>query len=270
MKSIDASSEAISADRLRLQNQYAHLDGDGNYAAFGCPPPVTAKKNYYTDAEIQAKVQELQRWIWRNRSVIWQDSIPVDPVEMLDPEIGLSAVGFNFDYVSTLGSYRSAGREIEAAGIIDTEGKAVQISMAFSPEVRRFTAAHELAHAFLHNGLGLHRDKPLNGDKLSRASREWEADKFAAFYLMPTKLLTERFRHRFLCSAFVAEEDSAFALASCSVRKFQELFPTRRDISRALARAEAYNGNRFRSLAEVFGVSVEAMAIRLEELGLAP
>jgi Zn-dependent peptidase ImmA (M78 family) len=268
MKSIDATSAAISKDRLRLQNPYAHVDGDGSNRAYACSPMTTVKKNFYTDAEVLAKVQELQKWVWTNRHVIWQDSVPADPVDMLDPDVGVRSIGFEFDYVSTLGRYRTQGREIEVAGIVDVETKTVQISAAFAPEVRRFTAAHELAHALLHDGLGLHRDRPLSGEKLSRASREWEADKFAAFYLMPSKLLTERFRRLFLTTTFTADEDKAFALARCSLREFEELFSSRRDIARAIARAETYNGKGFTSLAAQFGVSVETMAIRLEELKL--
>lgn len=268
MKSIDATLAAISKDRLRLQNQYAHVDGDGSYQAYACAPMTTAKKNFYRDAEVLAKVQEVHKWVWANRQIIWHDSVPVDPVDMLDPDVGVRSVGFDFDYVSTLGRYRTQGQDIEVAGIVDLDNKTVQISTAFSPEVRRFTAAHELAHALLHDGLGLHRDRPLNGEKLSRASREWEADKFAAFYLMPSKLLTERFRRLFLTTNFVADEAAAFALASCSLREFEELFPSRRDIARALARAETYNGKGFKSLASQFGVSIETMAIRLEELKL--
>ena len=41
-----------------------------------------------------------------------------------------------------------------------------------------------------------------------------------------------------------------------------------RDISRILAKTESFNGQYFRSLADQFYVSVEAMAIRLEELSL--
>jgi hypothetical protein len=43
---------------------------------------------------------------------------------------------------------------------------------------------------------------------------------------------------------------------------------TLRDLARLLASATYYNGKAVYSLTEIFGVSVEAMAIRLEELDL--
>lgn len=49
----------------------------------------------------------------------------------------------------------------EIGGIIDNKNSKISISSMYLPEVKNFTAAHELGHALLHDKLILHRDKPL-------------------------------------------------------------------------------------------------------------
>ena len=168
-----------------------------------------------------------------------------------------------------LGHYRTNGGEVEVAGFIDRTSKAVHVSNRFPANVRTFTAAHELAHAVLHqSGSSIHRDRPLDGAAISRDRVEFEADKFATYFLMPAKLLKSRFVAIFGTDCFALNEETAFALQGQSLFETRQKCRTKRDLARVLANADAFNGRFFVSLADQFHVSAAAMAIRLEELGL--
>jgi len=117
----------------------------------------------------------------------------------------------------------------------------------------------------------MHRDRPMDGSEQERGSRdkfEKEADKFATFFLMPEKLVVERFRQAFLCDRFVFNDETAIALNMPGVHSPESGCKSLRELARILANARYFNGRHFPSLADRFGVSVEAMAIRLEELKL--
>lgn len=186
---------------------------------------------------------------------------------MLNPVISAQLIGFDCSEVPSLGEEYKNGTLYEVAGIIDNRNKKIQVSLQFSSDVRNFTLAHELGHAFLHRENGLHRDKPLDGAKLAFNKTEREADIFATEFLMPEKLLRERFSVCYLTDAFELTQNSAFALGY-DYGSFIKRFKTLRQLSRVLANTETYNNKHFNSLSKQFNVSIEAMAIRLEELGL--
>lgn len=171
----------------------------------------------------------------------------------------------------SLGQY-SRGRELfEVAGTIDESKKHVVISRRFSPDIRNFTTAHELGHAVLHQETGLHRDRAQDGGahQSPRDETEAEADMFAAYFLMPEKLVTEAFKEMFLTSRFVINELTAHSLGYGDVMALEKKCRALRDLTSLLASAQQYNGCFFDSLAKQFGVSAAAMAIRIEELNLA-
>jgi hypothetical protein len=85
---------------------------------------------------------------------------------------------------------------------------------------------------------------------------------------MPENLMRTRFRQQFLCDKFELNDATAFALDSSGSKNLLQGKKNRHDIFRILAKTESFNGQYFRSLADQFHVSVEAMAIRLEELRL--
>lgn len=69
----------------------------------------------------------------------------------------------------------------------------IVVNMADSPERRRFTIAHELAHFVLHreeNLLYAHRDVNIDSHKTKKV--ESEANYFATNILMPESLVKER------------------------------------------------------------------------------
>jgi Zn-dependent peptidase ImmA (M78 family) len=285
----------LAANRQLLENPYAYLDGNGSYSALTPPHEASIKlkpqskfnqvlnaltadtitsKNEtprrYSDKEIESKARDLQIHIWIEREKIWATNPPNDPIDMLKPSIGLQLGGYSMQHEEGLGQLRSKGKTIEVAGLIDISKNKVYISRQFKLEEQLFTAAHELGHSILHrNSIGLqHRDRGLDGAKLSRDPCEYEADKFATYFLMPKKLVTLHFEQRLLTKHFCLTDESSFALTNKSLTELKKNLNSKRDLSRLLASTEQYKGRRFTSLASRFGVSVETMAIRLEELEL--
>lgn len=226
------------------------------------------KKTRYSKNEIQQLASSMHALIWKNRKHIGFDDQPKNLTEMLNPEIAARLIGFDCNEVSSLGEEYRNGSLFEVAGIIDNRNKKIQVSLQFPPEVMNFTLAHELGHAMLHRENGLHRDKAMDGAKLSFNETEREADIFATEFLMPEKLMKKQFKEIFLSEKFVLNESTAFALGFYDYVKFVKSYKEARQLSRVLASCERYNGKQFISLANLFNVSVEAMAIRLEELGL--
>jgi len=77
------------------------------------------------------------------------------------------------------------------------------------------------------------------------------------------------FRELFQTDKFLINENTIFGLTTGSVGAFRLKCHSRHDLTRILAAAEFYRQQPFRSMAEMFNVSVETMAIRLEEPDLA-
>ena len=133
-----------------------------------------------------------------------------------------------------------------------------------------FTAAHELGHVVLHPPMKQHRDRPVDGegDYVRRSQIEEEADRFAVCFSMPRKKVSSEFMMRFLTDQFELNDATAFALYRTSLFDVRSQWWSLRAGARELARATQFDGRPFASLSERFGVSIEAMAIRLEELDL--
>lgn len=227
------------------------------------------KRLHYSDSQIEERATALLRELWQNRESMWGWS-PTDPTIVIDPAKGLELLGFDFFLEEDLTTFHSSVQDhVQVAGVIDKDARRVYLSKRFPMSVLSFTAAHELGHAVLHEiSEPLHRDRPLNGESISREPKEREADKFATYFLMPAKLVRARFIELFGTDNFILTEDTAFALSCSSLSELKKKHRTRRDISRLLAGTKSYSGRNLYSLADQFRVSVEAMAIRLEELAL--
>jgi Zn-dependent peptidase ImmA (M78 family) len=193
-----------------------------------------------------------------------------NPIKMLDPEIALAALGYKTSRPAALGTFSRSGVAYEIAGQIDQVSRTVEISQQFPRETQYFTAAHELAHAFMHEQLCMHRDRPLNGvQKISpKDIKERQADRFATFYLMPAKLIRRYFYQIFRTNVFQVNQITAQALNFNSTDELISQCRNQRQLSRLLASTTIYNSKAIRSMSEIFNVSTEAMAIRLEELGI--
>ncbi|WP_158729005.1 cyclodeaminase/cyclohydrolase family protein [Flavobacterium sp. I-STPA6A] len=223
-----------------------------------------------TNTDIEKCVREIQILIWDNKHLIWKKNIPKSNLEILKPEIIFKQV-MGYDYVSTA-SYGVSTEDntIEVAGIIDQPNKIVAISNTFPENVKMFTAAHELGHAILHKQSILHRDIPVEhlGHRVKRDKVELDADKFATFFLMPTKWVKIEFENRFGNDIFEIDENTSFKFGGRNISEIKNECKNIRSLSRKLSSTEIYDGNNFISLFKLFNVSIEAMAIRLEELKL--
>ena len=279
-----AAADVYESRRI-LQDPYAYLDDKGGYTVYESLTKSKGRRSIIDagtllggkrkgdriskrDAEKIARTLQVQ--LWKRRSQILPSRDGIRPVDVIDPALALGSIGYSFELAESLGQYSGNGELFEVAGIIDNDGKRVQISRRFSPQIRKFTMAHELGHAILHEGTGLHRDRALDGSSTdqTREPSELEADTFAAAFLMPEKLVRSVFLQVFGLERFVLNDETAFALASGSLESLENSCRTTRDISRLLARTEQFDGQHFDSLAKQFCVSNEAMAIRLEELKL--
>lgn len=223
-----------------------------------------------SETVIEEVAIRLQRAIWVNRDLVWKNQIPERPFDILKPDKVLQSYGFQVDRATTLGQYSVHGAQVEVAGLIDQQDRLVSVSSQFPIEIQNFTIAHELGHSLLHTQQVLHRDRPLDGSALlgQRGWDEWQADKFATYFLMPTKLVKKTFLSLFLAKPFQISDETAFALNEGTSEALYEKCKTLRGLCRLLADATFYNGAHFDSISKQFGVSTEAMAIRLEELGL--
>lgn len=220
---------------------------------------------------IENCVKDLQNLIWDNRELIWKKNVPNYAIDILHPHIILREVlGYGFIESGRFAVSKENGEATEVAGVIDQTNKLVAISKNYPHEVKRFTAAHELAHAILHNQPILHRDLPADCSE-SRGVRNYleiEADKFATCFLMPEKMVRREFQKIFLTSTFQLNEDTAFRFGARRTQELKREYKTLRQLSRKLASTEIYNDTINISLSKLFDVSTEAMAIRLEELNL--
>lgn len=219
--------------------------------------------------EIEKLVRDLQIDIYKNREILWDGNPPKDEVQLLEPGVGLELLGYAAESVDFLGTFSFEGRSVEVAGLIESAERHVLISRRFSKTSQLFTAAHELGHAVLHPEVAtLHRDRSLGGTDVQRDWREREADWYATCFLMPAKVVRERFIRAFGTNHFVLTDDSAFALSTTSMSNFLGMMRGQRDLAYRLATANRFCGREIPPLNVMFGVSPTAMAIRLEQLGL--
>ena len=142
--------------------------------------PARLRRKHRSDTEVQRFVRDMQRQLWEKRTELFRDHASMRPVEVLDPIAALELLGYKVDVVGALGTIAGTGRKLSnVAGLIDNTSRQVLLASGLSPAVRRFTAAHELGHALMHEFVGMHRDKPLDGSSTGGDRQEREADRFA-------------------------------------------------------------------------------------------
>ena len=279
-----ATRKQIGTARRIYQNPYACLNGNGDLEAVvemthgerTLSPIVVdtvrgnrhaaadlAKRNF-TDSQIEKMARRLLAEMWRRREDFWPNEEIDEPLKMLDPQKGCQTIGFDFFIRPDLGYFRHGRGRSSVAGIVDFAQKKIEISERPSKEERNFTAAHELGHAVMHEQSGLHRDRPIDQQaSIGRAPSEQEADKFAACFLMPRKLVLAALKDRYGRTRFELDDEVASTLGAAWSR-----CTSRRERARFVAK---HTGRGIQvSLVELFQVTVEALAIRLEELGIIP
>lgn len=217
---------------------------------------------------IECETRRLQYEVWSRRDLRYQFGVPDIPT-IFDPRNVADHCDLYFEERERLDADYPGGAE--AAGIWDRGRSTILISTRYPYETQRFTAAHELGHFVLHPHVGdrkLHRERPINGARNVRPPQEQEADYFAACLLLPRRAVINEFDVRFGSKHPLAlTETVAYHLKADAGQLFSQpsgslLF------AQTVARCQQFDRLRFKSLAEYFGVSVTAMAIRLEELDL--
>jgi len=280
----------IHATRKLLQNPYAYLNDLGEFDVLARIITGTLKdhenpwrcedheinstlrvRKPYQNREIEAIARKIQLQLWTDRHRLFpKKTTDILPVEVLDPEVAINQLGYSVETVGTLGDFSFEEGFYEVAGAINMHEGTVHISRMFKPEVQRFTLAHELGHALLHEKMVYHRDRPIHcpDHPRGRPLKEREADKFASYFLMPELQVRKEFAKRFGEGPLALNEHTAFGLTAEPLPAFSKRVRDLRDFSRIIASANGFLGFDFQPLSKVFGVSVEAMAIRLEELNL--
>jgi Zn-dependent peptidase ImmA (M78 family) len=157
----------------------------------------------------------------------------------------------------------------EVAGKMNRTLRQIVIAQKFTSEYQRFTAAHEIGHWVLHTDALLFRDKLLSGGERANQGRpvvEREADLFAAEFLMPEKIVRERFAFAF--GDTIGGSDPRLEFLQLS-RPHLSLSTLSADLRRrSWFIAEVGPLGLAQPLHKQFGVSTVAMAIQLEYFGL--
>ena len=227
-------------------------------------------EGFIAKEKIESVATELQRLMWVNRELLWGNSSQDNPLKILDPAVAFDLLGFQLTRPTTLGTFFDDGHKYEVAGQINQRTRLVSISRQFDSQVARFTEAHELGHSLLHKQEILHRDRPVNGShSISNVCpEEYQANKFASYFLMPKKQIQKKFLAIFGTAEFVINQKNAEALTLNNVDTLLSETRNCRGLARLIAGTTQVGSRRVHSLAELFGVSIEAMAIRLEEVGI--
>ncbi|MEO1031880.1 MAG: cyclodeaminase/cyclohydrolase family protein [Bacteroidota bacterium] len=219
-----------------------------------------------SNQDIESYASRFQRLIWKHRKTIWKKNVPTEYIDILKPaRVFKKALGYEFF------SNVNFNDSNEIAGLIDQPNKLVLISKDFAGPTKNFTAAHELGHAILHDQDVLHRDRPIDGSTTSKRNKtEFQADKFATFFLMPGELVRRIFKELFKTAKFKLTDDTAFYLSN-GTKSPSELRKECKDLNGLavkLALTDYYLDAPIPTISELFNVSIGAMAIRLIELDL--
>lgn len=223
-----------------------------------------------TDMGMENLVRDLQNKLWTNRDKIWNKVKITDAMKVLNPKDVLQKVlGYTFRQPDSLGMLTIGTELFEVAGLIDKNQGLVSVSKQFPEEVINFTVAHELGHLILHEQAVLHRDRPIDGSSsIPKDQIEQQADKFAAYFLMPASVVKDAFYEIFQIKKLNINQSTVLALRGGNLHEFKVKCKDQRGFAMEVAKAEYYGGKSFNSLAKIFKVSVGAMAIRLIELEL--
>lgn len=223
-----------------------------------------------TDNDMESLVRNFQNKLWVNRDKIWKRDKVTNAMQVLNPkDVVQKVLGYTFRQSKSLGRITVGSEWFEVAGLIDKNQGLVSVSTQFPEEVINFTAAHELAHLILHEQAVLHRDRPIDGSSsIPKDQLEQQADKFAAYFLMPGSVVKDAFYEIFQVEKLYITENTVLALREGNIHEFRKKCKDQRGFATAIAQAEYYGGKSFNALAKIFKVSVGAMAIRLIELEL--
>ena len=222
--------------------------------------------------EIAEEARKLRYDIWKHRGEIWPYSA-VKPFDCLNPEIAAKYLGYTYESISEWGDRRFSKGGV--VGLFNRRDKRILIDGSRKYVEQRFTAAHELGHAVLHGHIkevDMHRERPIIGSWAADNSRNWierEADYFACCFLIPEPALIKEFELRFGPAPIHINTQVAFWISNGNQKAVE--YVSRDSINRemAIASCQGFGPEKhFKSLAQIFNVSVTAMAWRIKELEL--
>lgn len=191
-----------------------------------------------------------------------------------DPILALTAFGHHVEVVPYIGVSDDLAYEI--AAILHGEDRRVELSESHGNTSMLFSAAHELGHILLHPVKKHHRERPIDGSAAlyryphiqKQHRQEWEANKFAASFLMPMDRVIDEYDSRIPIKPLSLSDDVAFALQRKSMQELRYLSGAK-NLAIQVAKAGHFDGRYFEySLCDRFNVSKEAMALRLLEAKL--
>lgn len=232
----------------------------------------TRRPEALTNKELEQFVRQFQLLSLKNKDAFWTEETSLTYRDIISPSVIFQKVlGYSYDDKSNLGGSVVDGVPMNVAGIIDQNKRIVRISNHTPIKVQNFTAAHELGHALLHTQTVMHRDLPLEGldEFVDRPFEEKQADRFATYFLMPEKQVRKRFKEVFFTEEFSINSDTTFRLTGSTKPDLRKEFKDLQGLCLKLASTGTYDGEDIIPLSDFFSVSDRAMAIRIEQLGLA-
>jgi hypothetical protein len=231
--------------------------------------------NSYREAVICQRARDLVVKYWRlaqaraGKTLTALEILPIEP-RLIATEV----LGMTFEEPEEIGSVQSEDSlRIEVAGTMDRRVKKISVARKFSSEIRRFTGGHEIGHYMLDHGSLNLRESPVTDAVMRnplRSAREREADLFAAELLMPRRPMHELFARLVgeVVEGSLIDENRAFCLTAgkMSASDLKHMEPI--ELAKLVAEAESLTFHNTRCLADIFGVSPMAMAVRLLNLRL--
>lgn len=209
---------------------------------------------------IEEIARNLHLALWRKE----KSNSPNDTTKLLkliNSKKILKLLGYKVAYSNKIGAEFTSRKFKEIAGVCDNNQNVVAISKNYNTTIQNFTLAHELGHALMHGEGTMFRDIPLDGSETNQKDPfEIQANKFAAYYLMPAKLVKSEFERLFNQPTISSRE---YKLANNLPPSHSiELKQISQELSAIIHKNSGY------SIAYRFKVSVEAMSIRLLNLKL--
>lgn len=194
-----------------------------------------------------------------------EDFFPV-PLEEI-----VGQIGWRLEEVGALASVGALCRTVE--GECDYTDHTIRVAVDEADERRRrFTLAHEIGHAVLHEGLGDKRQRISSrrrvhspGEVAAFTRSEREANVFATELLMPERAVRERFRKVLGRDKVTVSQALKIVGSKSNVdRSRRNNYAEAAGVAKEVASYLGEEG----SLRDFFEVSVDAMASRIMELRL--